>query len=118
MNTERSLKEINDNPYHVIDSPEKYKAISGIYEEDFRSSVASMILVIENFETGEQHKLQFLNVSLNKPVFTAIRDATSLYFLDTSYLKWGQNQRIEVGDFDGGPPLFWAEEVCNVEKNS
>ncbi len=109
MNAERSLQEISDHPYYVIDRPQEYRAISGNYEEDFREAKASLTLVLENIISSEKRKLLFSNVSLNEPVFTGIRDATGFYFVDTTFLNWGLNQRIEIGDVDGGPPLFWAE---------
>ncbi len=113
MNTERSLQEIADHPYYVIDGPQEYRAISGNYEEDFKETKASLILVLENIVSGEKRKILFLNVSLNEPVFTGIRDATGFYFVDTAFLNWSPSQRIEVGDADGGPPLFWAESFCD-----
>ncbi len=115
MNSERTLLEIAEHPYYVIDVPEEHRSISGIYEENFVEQTASLMLVLEHVQSGKQLKLQFSNVSINEPVFTAIRDAVGFYFVDTSFLNWAPNQRIEVGDIDGGPPLFWAESFSEIQ---
>jgi len=114
MRKKRAKNEIESNPFHIIVNPETYRAIHGYYEENFRTSEASLLLTLEQHQKGKVVKLKFFNVGLNTPVFCAIRDSCGFYFLDTSYLGWSSNQRIEVGDTDGGPPLFWAETVRKI----
>jgi hypothetical protein len=38
--------------------------------------------------------------------------------MTTTHLHWDPSQQIEVGDWDGGPPLFWAENVERGEGDS
>jgi hypothetical protein len=83
---------------------------------DFETPDCTLVLIIRHKSTGNLRKLQFSNVALNNPELAYLRDATGLYFIDTSYLNWSPDQRIEVGDTDGGPPLFWAEAVEEIHE--
>ena len=38
--------------------------------------------------------------------------------MTTSHLNWDPAQRVEGGDWDGGPPLFWAEDVSRAEDSN
>ena len=106
---ERTLNEIKANNYPILKNSENYQITRIEYDEDYETNIRSLILTLRNKKNLV--KLIFGNVVLNEEAILALRDASNLYIIDTSYLGWGKEQRIEIGDWDGGPPIFWAEEV-------
>ena len=111
MNQERSVEEIKNHRLHFFPDSEMYRVVKCEFSEDFELSVISLTLTVKHEDTGSTKRLRFHNATLNKDLFTELRDATGLYFMDTSYLGWKQENRVEVGDWDGGSPILWAEDV-------
>ena len=111
MNHERSLEEINANRHDVLSDPENYRIVAMRFEKDLDSRASQLELKIQHTKTNQSCLLQFTNPIFNGDPFQPYYDSCGLYIMDTAYLKWGSDQRIEVGDWDGEPPLFWAESV-------
>jgi len=111
MNQERTIEEIKSHRYPALPEAEKYRVVRLDYTQDFEASDCSTILVIKHTDSGKKKSLRFSNSRFNDDLFTSLIDATGLYLMDTSHYGWGKEQRIEVGDWDGGPPIFWAESV-------
>jgi hypothetical protein len=109
METERSLEQIKKNLLSLLPEPETCRVLRYEYAEDFEGGYASLNLSVRT--TTGVIKLLFSNVSLNGDPITPLRDAIGLYIIDTSFLGWDKKQKIEVGDWDGGPPIFWSEKV-------
>ncbi len=114
MRAERSLEEIKKHRNPILANSEDYRVIRCVYDENFEEQNVVLTLSIKNMKTGEVRNLHFSNVVFNGPIFTSLHDAAGLYLIDTAYLAWDPNQRIEVGDWDGGPPIFWATQVEEI----
>jgi hypothetical protein len=115
MNEERSLNEIRSHRHAVLPDAESYRVVALRFECDLDAHRSSLALRIRNEETGVICSLQFTNPVFNSAPFVDVRDATGLYIMTTTHLGWDRSQQIEVGDWDGGPPLFWAEAVEREE---
>jgi hypothetical protein len=111
MHTERSLQEIEQYAHSSFPDAREYRVVGCLYEVDFESHNASLVLVLKRIKSDEVRRVRFANPHFEEPPFIELWDATGLYLMDTSHLGWGQEQRIEVGDWDGGPPIFWASDV-------
>lgn len=109
---ERTLDEISRHRHPILLDPEKYRVISLEFKENYEEGNSFLQITICRADTGERRTLRFCGVSFPEPPLTSLRDATGLYIMDTSHLGWDAAQSIEVGDWDGGPPLFWA---CSAE---
>jgi len=109
MATERSIEQIKQNIIPILPEWDTCRVSRYEYNEDFETGYASLILTIHT--TSEVTNLHFFHVHLNGDPIAPLRDAIGLYIIDTSFLGWDKNQKIEVGDWDGGPPIFWAEKV-------
>ena len=119
MNEERTLQEIEQHADTALPNAKEYRVAGCKYEEDFESHSATLILILKRFESGEVRRLRFTNPNFNAgPPFGSLSDASGLYLMDTSHLGWGREQRIEVGDWDGGPPLFWASDMEEIENDA
>ena len=115
MYERRSLNEINAHRHPVLPDAESYRVVAIRFEHDYDTQRSSLALRIRNEETGDTCSLQFTNPAFNSDPFIELRDATGLYLMTTTHLRWDRSQQIEVGDWDGGPPLFWAEDVEREE---
>lgn len=111
MDKERSKEEIVRHRHPALPDAEKYRVVKCEYAEDFETNRCELVLTVKHSDTCELKVLKFNNVGFNEPVFTSIRDVTGLYLMDTSHLGWSSQQQIEVGDWDGDPPIYWAESV-------
>jgi len=116
MHEERSLDEINAHRHSVLPEAELYRVTAIRFEQDLDVHQARLSLRVRNKKTGEVCSLQFSNPVFNSDPFMDLRDTTGLYLMTTDHLGWDPAQRIEVGDWDGNPPLFWAEEVKRTEE--
>ncbi len=111
MDKERNLKEIEENQLSILPDAKNYRVIRYQYDGNFEPQEASLVLTLQNQNTKEIVRLNFKNVHSNEEMFSTLRDSTGIYLIDTSYLGYSPKQRIEVGDWDGDPPIFWAEKV-------
>jgi hypothetical protein len=118
MNEQRSLDEIKAHRHPVLPDAESYRVAGIRYEHDLDANRSSLILRVRNQKTGDTLCLQFTNPHFNSDVFQDLWDATGLYIMTTTHLHWDPLQQIEVGDWDGGPPLLWAEDVEREEGTS
>ena len=116
MNEERSLEEINAHRHGILPDPENYRIVAIRCEQDIETSSSSLALRIRNQNTGHTCWLHFPNPKYNCDPFYQFFDWTGLYLMTTSHLGWSKDQRIEVGDWDGDPPVFWAEDVELIEE--
>jgi len=108
---ERALTEIKEHRLDVLPKSDRCRVVKLELESDFDSGVTNLILTLRNADTEDACRLRFLEVHLSDSALLALQDATGLYLMDTQHLGWNKNQRIEVGDWDGGPPIFWAKTV-------
>jgi hypothetical protein len=115
MKTERTLEEIKAHRHEILPDAENYRIIRCNIDADFSSGTSTLVMTLAHKESRAVRKLRFENVSVESPVLVALKDADGLYFMDTRHLGWSESQRVEVGDWDGGPPLFWAETVSQIE---
>ncbi len=110
MNTERSLSEIEKNQIKDFPDSKSYYALSCEVLEDYEEGFeCNLKLKLKHNKTGDIKVIQFINVSYNERLLIDIREAIGFYIINTSYLGWEPSQRYEVGDWDGEPPIFWAE---------
>ena len=109
IHTERSIEEIKQNIIRILPEWETCRVIRYGYDEDFENGNASLILTVRT--ANEVAKLLFSGVCLNGDPITPLRDTVGLYIISTSFLGWDNAQKIEVGDWDGGVPIFWAKTV-------
>ena len=116
MNTERSKEEIKTHRHGILADAERYRIVRCKVDSDFTAGTTLVVLTLSHMDTGAVRRLRFTNVRLGEPMFVALQDAAGLYLMDTKHLGWAESQRIEVGDWDGGPPLFWAETAELVQK--
>jgi hypothetical protein len=116
MNDERSLDEINAHRYAVLEEPEDYRVVAIRYEQDLEAHVSSLALRVRHETSGHTCWLRFANAVFKEDPFFPLRDATGLYLMTTSHLGMESAQQIEIGDWDGGPPLFWAEDVSREDE--
>ena len=116
MNTERSKEEIKKHRHGLLPDAERYRVVRCRLDSDFTAGTSLLVLTVSHMDTGAVRKLRFYNVVLDEPMLVALKDANGLYLLDTKHLGWAESQRIEVGDWDGGPPLFWAEGVEQTQE--
>ncbi len=112
MNTERSIEQIKQNLIPILPEWDTCRVVRYEYDEDLDTGYASLILTIRT--ASELTKLLFSHVHLNGDPITPLRDAVGLYIINTSSLGWDRAQKIEVGDWDGGAPIFWAEKVEKI----
>ena len=115
MKTERSLEDIKAHRHQVLPDAEKYRITHCSLDADFVTGITSFLLTLMHQESGSVRKFRFMNVSISEPTLAALKDASGLYLIDTHYLGWSESQRVEVGDWDGGPPLFWAQTVEEID---
>jgi len=118
MNQEHSMDEIKAHRHPVLPDAESYRVTAIRFEHDFDTQRSSLALRLWNEKTGGTCSLQFTNPVFNSDPFMELRDAAGLYLMTTTHLHWDTSQQIEVGDWDGGPPLFWAENVEREEGDS
>lgn len=116
MNKERTIKEIEENQHPILKDTKEYQVIRCQYDEDFIQQKAHLIITIRNKNNKETINLRFENVCFNESPFLLLRDSCGLYLIDTSYLGYNSDQKVEVGDWDGGPPIFWAEKVEKIKE--
>jgi hypothetical protein len=108
---ERSLEEINAHHHEILPDAEKYRVTRCRLDAEFTTGKTTLVLNLIHSENGSRRELRFENVVIEESTLCALKDATGLYVFDTHHLGWAESSRIEVGDWDGGPPLFWAERV-------
>ncbi len=118
MYEKRSLDEIKAHRHAVLPDAELYRVVAIRFEQDLDAHRSSLALRLRNEETGATCSLQFTNPVFNSSPFLELWDATGLYLMTTTHLHWDRAQQIEIGDWDGGPPLFWAEDVEREEGDS
>jgi hypothetical protein len=116
MKDERSLDEINANRHAVLAKPEDYRVVAIRCEQDLEAHVSSLALRVRHETSGHTYWLRFANAVFNEDPFFPLRDATGLYLMTTSHLGWESARKIEIGDWDGGRPLFWAEDVSREDE--
>lgn len=112
MDTERSIEQIKENLIPILSNWDTCRVVRYEYDEDFESGHATLILTIRS--VSEVARILFSHVHLNGDPITPLRDATGLYIIDTAFLGWDKGQKIEVGDWDEGPPIFWSEKVEKI----
>lgn len=116
MTPERSMEETTKYRHGILPDAERYRVVRCKVDSDFIAGTTLLALTLSHMDTGAVRTLKFTNVGFNEPVLVALRDATGLYLMDTSHLGWDKSVRIEVGDWDGGPPLFWAETAEHISE--
>jgi len=115
MNINRSIKEAKEHRHPILAEAETYHILKCRVDTDFApSGKTTLWLTVTQKDTGATAHLKFTNVHFEEPVFLALRDATGLYVMDTQHLGWATDQRIEVGDWDDGSPIFWAESAEQI----
>ncbi len=110
MVTERSLEELKQNQIKEFPDSTSYQALScnvlESYEDGYKCNLE---LRLKNKDSSDIKVIKFFNVTYDEAFLRSIREAVGFYIINTSYLGWGSTQRYEVGDWDGDPPIFWAE---------
>jgi hypothetical protein len=115
MKEERGIDEIKQHRHHVLPDAESFRVVLIQFTQDFETRRSRLRLRVRNEQTGESVSLCFTNPTFDTSPFLYLQDATGLYIMKTSYLGWDPGQAVEVGDWDDGLPLFWAETVCREE---
>ena len=115
MKEERGIDEINKHRHHILPDAESFRVVFIQFTQDFEARRSSILLRVRNEQAGETVSLCFTNPTFDTSPFLYLQDASGLYIMKTSYLGWDPRQAVEVGDWDDGLPLFWAETVNREE---
>jgi hypothetical protein len=95
----------------VLPDAERYRVAGVRFDQDVETGRGRVDLRVRHEETGEIVWLRFENGRFRGLPFPALPDAQGLYVMDATYQDRRADERIQVGDFKDGTPIFWAESV-------